>query len=84
MRVYCKDCHGKARIGTREEVSIEFVKLYCQCLDPRCGATFVMNLSYSHALRPSGAAIDQLLFDRLRELPLSRQRQLFDQLGGLS
>jgi len=60
-----------------------FAKLYCQCLDARCGATFVMNLSYSHPLRPSAKAIDQLLFDRLRELPPPQQRQLFDQLGAL-
>lgn len=83
MRICCKECGGKARIGSREALSVEFAKLYCQCLDPVCGHTFVMNLTYSHALRPAGRAIDQLLFDRLRELPLTQQRQLFDQLGAL-
>jgi len=83
MQIICKDCGGKARIGSRDKLSVEFAKLYCQCLDPRCGHSFVMNLSYSHALRPSAGAVDQLLFDRLRELPASKQRQLFDQLGAL-
>jgi len=83
MRIKCRECGGKARIGSRENVSVEYAKLYCQCLDPLCGHSFVMELSYSHALRPAAASVDQLIFDRLRELPLSRQRQLFDQLSSL-
>ena len=83
MRIICRDCGGKARIDSRENMSVEYAKLYCQCLDPRCGHSFVMSLSYSHPLRPSAASVDQLIFDRLRELPLSKQRQLFDQLSSL-
>lgn len=83
MRIHCKECSGKARIASRDELAVEFAKLYCQCLDPRCGHTFVMNLTYSHALRPAAGAVDQLLFDRLRQLPAAQQRQLFDQLGAL-
>lgn len=80
MRIYCRACGGKARIGSRDELSVEFAKLYCQCLDVNCGHSFVMNLTYSHTLRPSAGAIDQLLFDRLRQLPAPQQRRLFDQL----
>lgn len=83
MRIYCNACGGKARIGSRDELSREFARLYCMCLDPRCGHTFVMNLTYSHALRPAAGGIDQILFDRLRQLPAAQQRQLFDQLGSL-
>lgn len=83
MRIICRDCGGKARIGSRENMSVEYAKLYCQCLDPRCGHSFVMSLSYSHPLRPSASSVDQLIFDRLRELPVSKQRQLFDQLSSL-
>ena len=78
MRIYCRACGGKARIGSRDELSVEFAKLYCQCLDVNCGHSFVMNLTYSHTLRPSAGTVDQLLFDRLRQLPASQQRQLFD------
>lgn len=81
MRIYCRACGGKARIGSRDELSVEFAKLYCQCLDVNCGHSFVMNLTYSHTLRPSAGTVDQLLFDRLRQLPASQQRQLFDQLS---
>lgn len=83
MRIHCKECSGKARIASRDELSVEFARLYCQCLNPVCGHTFVMNLTYSHALRPAAGAVDQLLFDRLRQLPAAQQRQLFDQLGAL-
>ncbi|WKN21483.1 ogr/Delta-like zinc finger family protein [Azotobacter vinelandii] len=83
MRVYCTACGGKARIGSREEVSPLFTKLYCGCLDVNCGHTFVLNLSFSHSLRPAAQTVDQLLFDRLRELPLAQQRELFDQLSAL-
>ncbi|MGP8697439.1 ogr/Delta-like zinc finger family protein, partial [Pseudomonas aeruginosa] len=31
MRIYCPECDSKARIATREEISRQFVKLYCQC-----------------------------------------------------
>lgn len=83
MRIVCRDCGGKARIGSRENMSVEYAKLYCQCLNPLCGHSFVMNLSYSHPLRPSASSVDQLIFDRLRELPISKQQQLFDQLSSL-
>ncbi|CAD5379001.1 Transcriptional regulator [Pseudomonas sp. OF001] len=83
MRVYCKECGGKGRIASREELSMEFARLYCQCLSAECGHTWVTNLTFSHTLSPSAQAVDRLLFDRLRELPRARQRELFDQLGAL-
>jgi len=43
-----------------------------------------MNLTYSHTLRPAAEAVDQLLFDRLRQLPRAQQRQLFEQLGSVA
>lgn len=83
MRVYCKECGSKGRIASREDTSMEFAKLYCQCLSPQCGHTWVANLTFSHTLSPSAQAVDRLLFDRLRELPRARQRELFDNLGAL-
>jgi hypothetical protein len=83
VRIYCRECKGKARIASRNELSLDFANLYCQCLEPGCGHQFVMTLAFSHSTRPSAAAIDQILFDRLRDLPRAQQRQLFDQLGTL-
>ncbi|PZW49717.1 ogr/Delta-like zinc finger family protein [Pseudomonas sp. URMO17WK12:I2] len=84
MKIVCKACNGKARIASRQVLSLEFSKLYCLCLVPHCGHQFVMNLTYSHATRPPAGTIEQLLFDRLRDLPRAQQRQLFDQLGAAS
>lgn len=84
MRVYCRKCYGKGRIASREELSQDFVKLYCQCLDVKCGHTWVSNLTFSHTLNPSAREVDRLLFDRLRDMPRARQRELFEQLGGLA
>ncbi|WP_194831689.1 ogr/Delta-like zinc finger family protein, partial [Pseudomonas aeruginosa] len=50
MRIYCPECDSKARIATREEISRQFVKLYCQCTNGHCGQRFVMQLTFSHAL----------------------------------
>lgn len=81
MRVYCKECGSKGRIASREELSKEFAKLYCQCGSAPCGHTWVTNLTFSHTLSPSAQAVDRLLFDRLRDMPQAEQRELFDLLG---
>lgn len=83
MRVYCK-CGEKGRIVSRDELSLDFAKLYCQCSSPVCGHTWVSNLTFSHTLSPSAKAVDRLLFDRLRTLSRAQQRDLFDQLGAVS
>lgn len=81
MRVYCKECGGKGRIGSRKDLSVLFADLYCQCLSPACGHTWVASLTFSRTLSPSAQKADRLLFDRIRDLPRAQQRELFDQLG---
>lgn len=81
MRVYCTECLLKGRIVSRDDQSSKFAKLYCQCTSATCGHTWVAHLTFSHTLSPSAQAVDRLLFDRLREMPRARQRELFNQLG---
>jgi len=81
VRVYCNVCSAKGRIVSRDELSLEFARLYCQCSSVKCGHTWVANLTFSHTLSPSAQAVDRLLFDRLRTLSRVEQRELFDQLG---
>lgn len=81
MRINCRVCRGKARIASRNELSVDYTNLYCICLEPGCGHQFVMNLAFSHTTRPAASAVDQLLFDRLQSLPRDQQRELFAQLG---
>lgn len=80
MRVICK-CGHKGRIGKRDQLSTDFVKLYCQCLDTTCGHTWVAHLTYSHTLSPSAQTHDRILFDRLKGMSRAKQRELFEQLG---
>lgn len=80
MRVECK-CGHKGRISSREKLSVDFAKLYCQCLDVKCGHTWVANLTFSHTLSPSAQSVERLLFDHLRGMPAAQQRELFEQLG---
>ena len=81
MRVRCKICGESGRVALRDELSLEFARLYCQCGSPHCGHTWVANLTFSHTLSPSAQAVDRLLFDRLRSLSKVQQRYLFDQLS---
>ncbi|MBC8997508.1 ogr/Delta-like zinc finger family protein [Pseudomonas sp. N40(2020)] len=83
MRVHCKSCGEKGRIVSCDDLSLEFVRLYCQCGSVKCGHTWVASLTFSHTLSPSSQAVDRLLFDRLRTLSRDTQRDLFDQLGSL-
>jgi len=80
MKVTCK-CGHKGRIASREVLSADFAKLYCQCLDAKCGHSWVANLTFSHTLSPSAQTFDRLLIDRLRDMPRAQQRELFDRLG---
>lgn len=81
MRIYCKACMGKARISSRNELTPLFTNLYCSCLDAHCGHTFVMQLSFSHSLRPAGEGVDQLLFDRLKAMSGDQRMAMFERLG---
>ncbi|POA39530.1 ogr/Delta-like zinc finger family protein [Pseudomonas sp. GW456-12-1-14-TSB6] len=83
MRVVCKFCCQKGRIVSRDELSTDFVRLYCQCSSVQCGHTWVAHLTFSHTLSPCAQAVDRLLFDRLRSMPRFQQRDLFDQLCAL-
>lgn len=79
MRVKC-ECGHKARITNRNEYSPHIAKLYCQCQDVRCGHTFVMDLSFSHSIRPPSSSIDQLLFDQLKTLSSHDRNRLIHRL----
>ncbi|WP_074689211.1 MULTISPECIES: ogr/Delta-like zinc finger family protein [Pseudomonas] len=37
MKINCKACGSKGKIASRDELSLEFVRLYCQCNSLQCG-----------------------------------------------
>ncbi|MGO2712502.1 ogr/Delta-like zinc finger family protein [Pseudomonas helleri] len=80
MRVICHCCDGKALISEVVDVSTELKNLYCLCLNPRCAHSFVMELNFSHTLKPSAKKNDKSLLERFRDLSSAQQLQMFEQL----
>lgn len=83
MRVTCRYCEGKALISKVEDVSSSLQKLYCMCLSFECSHKFVMDLEFSHTVKPSAKNLDDCLIERFRELSSVQQLQMFEQLGML-
>lgn len=81
MRVYCTACDSKGKITSREQQAKTFAKLYCLCLNAKCGHTWVAHLTFSHSIREPVRSLDTLLLDHLRDLPAAQKQLLFDQLG---
>ena len=81
MRVYCGSCGKKARISRTEEESPTYTKLYCICLEPLCGHSFVSEFSFSHTLKPSKfKPVEMTTLDRILQLTEEQQRQVLQQL----
>ncbi|PWB34715.1 transcriptional regulator [Pseudomonas sp. SDI] len=81
MRISCTACTHKGRISSRDEITPQYVKLYCQCLNAECGHTWVSELTFKHTLRPPAQRHDTLLMDCIRSLPPERQKALLLELG---
>ncbi|MEI5210782.1 ogr/Delta-like zinc finger family protein, partial [Pseudomonas aeruginosa] len=81
MKIECPKCGGKARIYTRQKVTSDFCKLYCQCLDTKaCHQRFVMNLSLSHCLERPETVLDELVHERLRGLSVQQIKEMQDRI----
>jgi len=79
MRVKC-ECGEKAKITNRTEYSSQIAKLYCVCQNPNCAHSFVMNLSFSHSIRPAANSLDQMIFDRLKAMKPHQQQALMSRV----
>ncbi|WP_256598901.1 MULTISPECIES: ogr/Delta-like zinc finger family protein [Pseudomonas] len=81
MRIYCGSCGNKARISRIEEESPTYAKLYCMCLEPHCGHSFVSEFSFSHTLKPSNLkTVGSTVIDRILQLTEEQQRHILQQL----
>ncbi|RRV08113.1 transcriptional regulator [Pseudomonas sp. v388] len=86
MRVYCTACNSKGKISSSREQTKGFTKLYCLCLNPECGHTWVAHLTFSHSLnapvrRLDTLEVDDRLLDQLRDMTPAQKQQLIAQLG---
>lgn len=81
MQVNCTVCRGKAIIHSRKQLDIKMSQLYCACKDPNCGHTFVMDLTFSHSLSPSGRDAKQMALELFRALPDEERQQWLAAVG---
>lgn len=82
MRVNCNSCGSVARISHSEPISEDgasFRALYCQCQNVECSHSFVMNLTFSRTLTPSGKDSQRALVAMLQNLPKAEQLSLLAQ-----
>lgn len=75
MQIICTECKGRAIIHSRKHLDDKVSQLYCSCKDPLCGYSFVMDLSFSHTLSPSGTQAKQMMFDLFRSLPEEERQE---------
>ncbi len=69
MKILCTECGANAVIRKTARKHRQIADLYCACSDVECGHTFVMNVTFSHTLSPSGLTGSKLvkaLLERLR------------------
>lgn len=77
LKIECPECGASAVIRKTNRKHRKIADVYCACSDVECGHTFVMNLTFSHALSPSAKTGDKLLQTVIENLsPQQRQMAL--------
>ena len=68
QKARCFCCGERAVIEKTVWKDDRFADVYCRCKRLECGHTWVMNLTYSHTLTPSGLenGVLKLLIERMR------------------
>ncbi|MGO3882268.1 MAG: ogr/Delta-like zinc finger family protein [Proteus vulgaris] len=61
MKILCPDCGEKAIIRKTNRKHRQFSDLYCQCTNLECGMTFVLNVTFSHALNPGKKSVENMI-----------------------
>ncbi|MGR6871189.1 ogr/Delta-like zinc finger family protein [Pseudomonas sp. HK3] len=75
MLVRCK-CGGKAPIYSRQNISNEVWKIYCQCKNSECNRSFAVLCSEAEEIRPSELSHALQIQQLLDNLP-KHQREAF-------
>lgn len=85
MLIKCNYCGGKARITSRDSITHEYSKLYCECLNPDCNHGFKMALTFEGTLHPPRPVVDKLLIDAamesLKALPNELKQSLLKEIS---
>lgn len=77
MKVQCPSCAGKARITSRNDITITVADLYCQCMNTaQCGASFVVTLAFKNYLNPPLTNTQQMAAHLLGSLTKAQRLEL--------
>ncbi|HDL7750903.1 TPA: ogr/Delta-like zinc finger family protein [Yersinia enterocolitica] len=77
LKVLCPECGARAHVKKTNRKHIHFNDLYCCCSDAECGYSFVMNLTFSHALSPSAKTDGRRIKDLIDAIsPAEREKAI--------
>jgi len=77
VKVHCPNCSSKARITSRNEITLTIADLYCQCMNTKqCGASFVTTLAFKNYLNPPLTNTQQLAAHLLGSLTKAQRQEL--------
>lgn len=82
LKIECPECGSQAVIRKTNRKHRHIADIYCACQDVECGHTFVLNLTFSHTLSPSGRTGDQLLKTVICNMNLQQKQMMLDLLRG--
>lgn len=74
--IYCRDCTSKAVITRTERVHSDYSRLYCSCLNSKCGHKWVMKLEFGHTTRASRVVKNNLLFELIERLSEEEKQEI--------
>lgn len=77
LKITCSKCGARMHIRKSVWKTTQFADLYCTCTNVECSETGVFNVTWSHAISPSGLegkGLIKALLERLR--PDERQMAL--------
>lgn len=77
--VICKDCGHRAVITKTNRKHPELYDIYCACKNPHCGHAFVAQFTFSHSIRTSAQAKEDLFQHVVNSVPSSN----LDEIIGL-
>ena len=85
MLVRCPECQSKARIAASDQWTQNTRRLYCQCLNINCSATFSATLEVDHIIKTPSQGSEPPDPEKQPELLKDpRQRDLMLEVPGVS
>ncbi|UIA82130.1 ogr/Delta-like zinc finger family protein [Erwinia tracheiphila] len=82
LKITCSKCGARMHIRKSVWKTPQFADLYCTCTNVECSETGVFNVTWSHAISPSGLETGGLLKALLERLRPDEKQMALDLLQG--